>query len=94
MVSGPLHVQARAGFAEIRLEETPSTGYVWHLEANPALSELERRFEPSGASREVGGSGVRVFRLKLNVAPPCHARFVLKRPWEQRHIEQREFVIA
>lgn len=65
------------------LEEIPATGYVWSLSLSGALEVVSSGYDQYPES-QVGGGGVRFFRLRLLRPLNSRAEAVLRRPWEGR----------
>jgi inhibitor of cysteine peptidase len=50
----------RGAMITIRLEENPTTGYLWTVEAGSGLEKVEDQNEPGG---RIGAGGVRVLQF-------------------------------
>jgi predicted secreted protein len=74
----------------VRLETNPSTGYLWHAEADDRYLELiEQSFElGSGA---VGAAGYEVCRFRALVSGETQINLQYRRPWEQEPIQTQQF---
>ena len=73
---------------EVRLESTPTTGYVWGVAQLPDTVELLREeFEPSGGEPQAGAPGFQHFRFRARQAGEYQIDFVLKRQWELKGIQ-------
>lgn len=78
---------------EVRLPESPATGYRWHLDdPSVGVTVLEATYEDHAAARVAGGTGTRVFRLHLADDAGGEILFLLRRPWEppDSAIERRQ----
>lgn len=76
----------------VRLEATPTTGYVWGLkEPYPdGIQLLGSGYEEEAASDgRPGSSGIQLFRLKALKKGEYTLQFDLKRPWEMEAIDVR-----
>lgn len=76
----------------VRLEATPTTGYVWRLrEPSPdGIQLLGSSYEEETASDgRPGSSGIQLFRLKALKEGAYTLQFDLKRPWEREAIDVR-----
>lgn len=74
----------------VRLTSSPSTGYVWEVQALPEGVELlgSDYEKPSGDVRP-GDPATRVFRLRALRAGKYSLTFQLKRKWEKQAIESK-----
>jgi inhibitor of cysteine peptidase len=82
--------RASGGLVEIKLPESPTTGYRWELEnEHSAVSILETRYEQDPSQGRVGGGGVRTFILRIARPLPTELSFVLRRQWETEPVERR-----
>jgi predicted secreted protein len=66
----------------MELEESPTTGYRWHLEPEDpdAIQVLASDFRPSGSG--VGAAGRRSFQIKVTKAGDYHLKCLLQRAWD------------
>lgn len=71
----------------VRLESTPTTGYLWQLQALPSglASEGSAVEKPSGLEQP-GDSVVQVFQFHAETPGEYALVFVLKREWEREPI--------
>ncbi|MDR0994211.1 MAG: protease inhibitor I42 family protein [Verrucomicrobiota bacterium] len=78
-----LCTMARAASYTLRLEENPTTGYLWSYTMEPqgVLVETASAFETTGRGM-AGAPGVRVFTLAPATEGDVVLRFELRRPWE------------
>jgi inhibitor of cysteine peptidase len=92
-------VTATGDTAEVQLPESPSTGYRWHLD-DPGndVTVVDTSYHDSSSSPLAGGTGVRVFRLRLDRPAQAETEvpFLLRRPWErpEQAIERRIVTVA
>ena len=65
----------------VKLEENPTTGYLWEVESIDArrLSLEESEFKIQSAA--VGAGGLRIFRVRATAPGRGHLHLALKRPW-------------
>lgn len=88
---GPTYeVDATGGPIDIRLPETPSTGYRWEIreDSGQVARVLDSRYEDAPTEwKQPGSGGVHTFRVELLRPPPCEIHFILKRLWEAEPIE-------
>jgi predicted secreted protein len=88
-------VRASDGLVEIKLPESPTTGYRWELEnGHSAVSILETRYEQDPGQGRIGGGGVRTFVLRITRPLPTKLSFVLRRPWEAEPVERRHVEVV
>ena len=79
----------------VRLESTPTTGYLWEIPVLPSgLSAEGSTIENQSGSEKPGDSGVQVFRFRAAASGNYHAEFVLKRSWEQTPLKTRRVTIT
>lgn len=78
----------------VRLAETPSSGYRWHLEAVDAtvLAPAGDVFRPDRAG--LGGIGTRRFRFTAAGPGRVTVRLALRRGWEAGESATRRFEAA
>jgi predicted secreted protein len=75
---------------EVRLESTPTTGYIWEVAQLPETVELlGTEFEPSGGEPQAGAPGNQLFRFRAGQPGQYQIDFVLKRQWELEAIRSR-----
>ena len=87
----PLTVTTVGDLAEVRLPETPSTGYRWEP-ASGVAEVLDVRYEEESAGRPIaGGGGTRVFKVRIEDARELV--FVLRRSWEREPLERRRVTV-
>lgn len=81
--AGRAHSASPGDVVVIRLDETPTSGYRWHLDAfDPAvLKPVGDAFLPPTAAG-MGGSGIRELRFAVVGARAGDVRLALRRPWE------------
>ena len=92
-------VTVTGDLAEVRLPESPSTGYRWHLDdLSNDITVVDTSYHDSSSAPVAGGTGTRVFRLRLERLEPAETDvpFLLRRPWErpEQAIERRIVTIA
>ncbi len=79
----------------VRLESTPTTGYLWQIPVLPSgLSAEGSTIEKLPGSERPGDSSVQVFQLRAVANGEYGLEFVLKRPWEQTAIKTRRIKIT
>lgn len=64
----------------VRLDENPSTGYRWNIEADEGLELVGESFERSGEA--IGAGGVRVFQFRALEAGSHRLSIRKWRDWE------------
>jgi inhibitor of cysteine peptidase len=75
-------VRATVGdFLEIRLPESPTTGYRWQVRTAPPLS-LESDNYSSSPGGGTGGGGERVFRFRVTGPGSARIEAANRRAWE------------
>jgi inhibitor of cysteine peptidase len=79
----------------LRLAETPSTGYRWHLCQldHTLLSVQSSEFSPSAATR-VGGGGTRTIRLILNAPGSATLSLSKRRAWGSASAAVDQFAVT
>jgi predicted secreted protein len=88
----PLTVTTIGDLAEVRLPETPSTGYRWEP-ASGVAEVVDVRYEEQSAGRPVAGaSGTRVFKVRIEDVGELV--FVLRRSWEPEPLERRRITVV
>ncbi|WP_437683931.1 protease inhibitor I42 family protein [Sorangium sp. So ce131] len=88
-------LRARPGEVEVRLPETPTSGYLWHLVGPPdGVRVVARDLEPSPAALGAAGAGgCRVFRLAVDAPGEYTLTFELRRPWEHTPRERARLLV-
>lgn len=82
-------VQGLPAVIDVRLPESPMTGYRWEPVQVPAgLREVGRSYDQPGPP-VVGGGGTRTFRFEATAAGRFPIEFRLARGWEPEALEQR-----
>jgi predicted secreted protein len=72
----------------VRLESTPTTGYVWVVDSLPnGLDLLGNEHEPPGGGPMPGGTQDQVFLFRALAAGEYQIDFSLKRQWESQAIQ-------
>ena len=80
---------------EVELPEIPTSGYRWQLdEANQAATIVDESFEDSENKKMVGGIGKRKFKLRALQPPPFTLRFIKKRAWETKFVEEHHVEVS
>ncbi len=64
----------------VRLQENPTTGYSWSVEAANGLGKVEDSFEAGGAA--IGAAGVRVLQFRATRPGSHELRLKNWREWE------------
>jgi inhibitor of cysteine peptidase len=80
----------------IRLQENPTTGYVWNidqLDENVVNVEASDFSQSPGGGR-VGAGGVRTIRLRPKAAGVTHVSLTNRRPWEGDAAPVRQFEVT
>jgi inhibitor of cysteine peptidase len=86
--------------ASIELQENPSTGYRWGLDATAGsnLSILrisDRGFsERNGGRRLVGAPGIHRWDIEAVAAGTARVVFVYRRPWEDKAARRHEVAVT
>ena len=76
------------GEFSVRLESSPTTGYVWDVETLPESVELlGSEYEKSAGEHPPGDPGIQAFRFRAQKAGEHEIQFVLKRQWENNVIK-------
>ncbi|MGC3974823.1 MAG: protease inhibitor I42 family protein [Nitrospira sp.] len=79
----------------VRLESTPTTGYLWQIPVLPSgLSAEGSTLEKRSGSEKPGDPGLQVFQFRAAASGTYQVEFVLKRSWEQTPIKTRRFTIS
>ena len=78
----------------IKLESTPSTGYIWEISELPGGIKLLGSFvENDGGISQAGGITMQEFRF-CTVMPGEFTLFiVLKRPWESNASQTKTYIV-
>lgn len=81
---------------EIRLEENPSTGYTWELEAPPASVELTNDVFVSGDNTLVGGAGTRQLDFAVIEEEAGILRLEYLRPFDDPPVAEKvvEYIVV
>jgi predicted secreted protein len=79
------------GTFQIELDANPTTGYVWEPEAPSGIELVDRVLEPG---RAIGAAGRERFTFRAARAGDFALTLHLRRPWEQKAIETRQFRIV
>lgn len=79
----------------VRLESTPTTGYLWQIPVlpsglTPEGSTIEKQPEPE----KPGDSAVQAFQIRAAASGEYDVECVLKRSWEQTPIKTRRIKIT
>jgi predicted secreted protein len=81
-------IHATAGRVEVRLDESPTTGYRWQpVEVPPGVEVVGARFHDPSGPTVAGGSGTRIFQLLVPEPGSYSLTFHLRREWEPEPIE-------
>ena len=87
MTSETIRVPAGAEFS-VRLESSPTTGYVWDVDTLPESVELlGSEYEKSEGRLQVGSPAIQAFRFRAQNAGEYLINFALKRQWESKAIK-------
>jgi inhibitor of cysteine peptidase len=70
----------RGGVLDVRLQENPTTGYSWSVEAANSLEQVGDSFEAGGAT--IGATGVRVLQFRATRPGSHELRLKYWREWE------------
>jgi inhibitor of cysteine peptidase len=90
---------ARGQQATVELQENPSTGYRWQVDAsasaNLSILRIEDRGVASGASRKplLGAPGVHRWSIAAVNAGSARVTFVYRRSWEAAPVQRHEVAI-
>lgn len=81
---------------EVRLPSNPSTGYAWHVTAQPGgIRLLDSNFEAREQAQPVAGAaGEQVFRFLAGQPGNYELKIELKRAWEQQPIDKRRVEVT
>lgn len=77
----------------IRLPETPTSGFRWELEPVPGLTLVSSAFQPP-ADTTIGGSGHRIFEMRMLRIGECRFQAKLWREWEGDASIRRRFQLT
>jgi predicted secreted protein len=81
-------IRAPVGDVEVPLEESPTTGYRWTVvDLPPEVEVLGDEFRSPSGQRVAGGSGTRVFRLRIAQPGTFTVTMHLGREWEPAPFE-------
>lgn len=87
MTLEPISVSVGGTFP-VRLRATPTTGYVWVVDALPESFELlGSDFEKPPGETQPGGHVVQAFRFRALKEGEYTINFVLKRQWESHALD-------
>ena len=79
----------------VRLESTPTSGYVWEMQALPSgLASEGSAIEQPRSLQQPGDSAVQVFRFRAMSSGEYELHFVLKRKWEQEPAAKKSLTIT
>ena len=88
-------LQCEPGVIDVRLPETPSSGYRWALSNATSGAELVGdRYLEAEPQPVAGGSGEHTFRIYIDEPGRYELDFRLKRPWEEDELERAVFVVT
>lgn len=79
---------------EVKIAETPSTGYLWAMVEDPSVELVGRSWQslqaPARNPEEyaVGGAGIRTFKLRAKAAGRVSLTFELIHPWLARSVQE------
>ncbi|WP_316168353.1 MULTISPECIES: protease inhibitor I42 family protein [unclassified Bradyrhizobium] len=85
--------------ASVELEENPSTGYGWAVDAKasfrlPLVRITDRGFsEREGGKRLVGAPGVHRWDIQALSAGTANVVFIYRRPWERKHVRSHAVAV-
>jgi predicted secreted protein len=71
----------------VRLQSTPTTGYVWQVQSLPEGVQLSGSDFESGRHAPPGSPLTQVFRFRVVKAGQYTVTLVLKRQWESQPIQ-------
>jgi predicted secreted protein len=84
LAESPASYTVRAGdTVTVEVEEHPTTGYVWELEARPAEAVAVDAAPSDGGAEVPGSGGRRRWRVKVLRGPVVRLEAFLRRPWER-----------
>lgn len=87
MTSETVRVPVGGEFS-VRLESTPTTGYVWDVDTLPESIELlGSEYEKPAAGASPGDPVIQAFRFRARKAGEHLINIVLKRQWESNAIK-------
>lgn len=79
----------------IRLEENPTTGYRWEVDAvDDRVVELQDSHYSMATGTGIGGGGVRTFTFKAKSPGTGFIRFKLRRAWESEDAAAERFAVT
>lgn len=79
----------------IRLEENPTTGYRWEVDAvDDRVVELQNSNYSMATESGVGGGGVRTFTFKAKSPGTGSIRLKLRRAWESEDAATNHFAVT
>lgn len=94
MVSDDVEAAVGEEFS-VRLPSTPTTGYVWQVDALPKGVELlGSAFEKAPGTTKPGDEAVQVLHFRALEAGNYEVGFSLRRTWQKVAIESRSTRIA
>jgi len=79
---------------QIRLAETPSTGYIWEVENNDnkkVLSLEHSELDFCGPKDQIGQTGERIFTFEVIKHGKDNIYIFLRRPWEKNRAAIKKF---
>lgn len=85
--------------ASVELEENPSTGYRWEIDAKassnlPALRIGDRGFsQREGGKRLLGAPGIHRWNIEAASAGTARVIFIYRRPWEGNAVRSHEVAV-
>lgn len=85
--------------ASVELEENPSTGYRWEIDAGassnlPILRISDRGFsEREGGKRLLGAPGIHRWNIEAASAGTARVIFIYRRPWEDKAGRRHEVAV-
>jgi predicted secreted protein len=81
---------------DVRLEGTPTSGYVWELDlrAIPDTVEFISAETITSPGAIAGGPAVQVFRFRAVRPGDAHIRFRYQRRWETEAIRETEITVT
>jgi len=77
---------------QVQLEETPTTGYRWHLTGmdDGVLTQQGSSFDPGTA---IGAAGMRIFVFHAGKPGTATLSLLLRRPWEDEKSSLKNFQV-